>query len=114
MADVPKYFETPQALRDWFTKNAQFESALLVGFYKTSTNTPSITLPEASDEALCVGWHDVARQTLDAKRYTVRFTRRKQDSTWTDVQLKRVAILVAQGKMKPSGLVVFKSRRRET
>jgi uncharacterized protein YdeI (YjbR/CyaY-like superfamily) len=112
MADVPKYFETPQALRDWFAKNGQFESALLVGFYKTSTNTASITLPEASDEALCVGWHDVARQTLDAKRYTVRFTRRKQDSIWTDAQLKRIAILIAQGKMKPTGLAVFKSRKQ--
>lgn len=113
MADVPKYFETRQQLRDWFTKNAQFDSALLVGFYKTSTNTTSITLPEACDEALCVGWHDVARQVLDAKRYTVRFTRRKKDSMWTDVQLKRVAVLIAQKQMKPAGLAVFKSRLRD-
>jgi uncharacterized protein YdeI (YjbR/CyaY-like superfamily) len=113
MADVPKYFETSQQLRDWFTKNAQFDSALLVGFYKTSASTASITLPEACDEALCVGWHDVARMTLDAKRYTVRFTRRKKDSVWTELQLKRAAVLIAQKKMKPAGLAVFKARARD-
>ncbi len=112
MADIPKYYETPNALRDWFAKNAQFEAALLVGFYKTSSNIPSITMDEACDEALCVGWHDVARNTLDAKRYTVRFTRRKPDSAWTEAQVKRVAILVAQGRMKPAGVAIFKLRKQ--
>ncbi len=114
MANVPRYYETPTALRDWFNQNAQFESALLVGFYKASSNIPSITLDEAYDEALCVGWHEVIKQTLDAKRFTVRFTRRKPDSPWTEIQIKRVAILIAQGKMKPAGLALFKLRRKDT
>lgn len=112
MADIPKYFETQQSLRDWFAKNAQFEQVLLVGFHKLSTNTPSVTMAQACDEALCVGWHDVLRQTLDAKRYTVRFTRRKPDSEWSEAEVKRVAVLTAHGKMKPAGLAVFKLRKR--
>lgn len=71
-------------------------------------------MAQACDEALCVGWQDVIRQTLDAKRYTVRFTRRKQDSVWSDAQIKRVAVLTAQGKMKPAGLATFKLRKRES
>jgi uncharacterized protein YdeI (YjbR/CyaY-like superfamily) len=110
MSDAPKYFSSPIELREWFNKNAQFESALLVGFYKTSSGIDSVTMPEAIDEALCVGWLEVARQALDAKRYTVRFTRRKQNSTWTEIHLKRHAVLVAQGRMKPAGMAVFKSR----
>ncbi len=111
MADVPLYFETQQGLRDWFVKNAQYKDSLLVGFYKTSTKIPSINMEQACDEALCVGWQDISRQTLDAKRYTVRFARRKPNTIWTDLHIKRIAILVAQNKIYPAGIAIFKLRK---
>jgi uncharacterized protein YdeI (YjbR/CyaY-like superfamily) len=111
LSDNPKYFETANALRDWYAKHAQFDSALAVGFFKTSTGVPSVTLPESIDEALCVGWVEVLKQSIDDKRYMVRFVRRKQVSVWTELHLKRIPILCATGRMKPAGLAVFKARK---
>lgn len=110
MSDIPKQFESKAALQQWFKKNAAFEPALVVSFLKTSTGLPSVTMPEAIDEALCVGWMEVARQATDSKSYTVRFTRRKQSTVWTEIHLKRFAVLCAQGRMQPAGMAAYKAR----
>jgi uncharacterized protein YdeI (YjbR/CyaY-like superfamily) len=111
MSDIPIQFENSLALRQWFAKNALFETALVVDFYKTSTGLASVNWPEAVDEALCVGWIDGPRQSVSDKKYTVRFTRRKPSSEWTAIHVKRAAVLFAQGRMLPAGLAVFKARK---
>jgi uncharacterized protein YdeI (YjbR/CyaY-like superfamily) len=84
-----------------------------VGFYKKATGRPSITWPESVDEALCVGWIDGLRKTIDAHSYRIRFTPRKPTSTWSAVNIGRVKELTRQGRMRPAGLKAFE-RRTET
>ena len=38
---------------------------LWVGFYKKAPGKPSITWPESVDGALCFGWIDGVRKSLD-------------------------------------------------
>ena len=111
---VPVFFRSPAELRRWFARHHAAEKELFVGFYKKGSGTPSITYAEAVDEALCVGWIDGVRHSLDAERYTNRFTPRRPQSTWSAVNIKRVAALTAEGRMQPAGLAAFAQRKRNT
>ena len=86
---------------------------LWVGFYKKSSGKPSITWPEAVDQALCFGWIDGQRKGIDDVSYTIRFTPRKPRSIWSAVNVKRVGELTAQGLMHPAGLKAFENRTEE-
>jgi uncharacterized protein YdeI (YjbR/CyaY-like superfamily) len=77
----PRFFRDRQALRRWLDRYHESATELWVGFYKVSTGTPSITWPEAVDEALCFGWIDSVRRSLGPDAYTNRFTPRKPEAT---------------------------------
>lgn len=108
--DEPIYFETPAKLRAWFKKNHAKASDLLLGYWKVDSGHASVTWPESVDEALCVGWIDGVRKRIDDERYTIRFTPRRPGSVWSQVNVKRVPELVAEGRMQPAGLAVFEAR----
>ena len=105
------YFRSPAEFRKWLTIHHATERELHVGYYKKSTGKPSMTWPESVDEALCFGWIDGIRRSVDEERYTIRFTPRKRTSTWSSVNIKRVAELTELGLMQPAGLEAFKARR---
>ena len=71
------HFRTPADLRKWFRANHAKATELWVGFYKKDSGRPSITWPESVDEALCVGWIDGIRKSLDDESYMIRFTPRR-------------------------------------
>jgi uncharacterized protein YdeI (YjbR/CyaY-like superfamily) len=106
----PLFFETPAELRDWFDANHETASELWLGSYKKATGKPSVQWSEAVDEALCVGWIDSVRYSLDAERSAQRFTPRRKGSNWSAVNIAKVAELTAQGRMRPAGLAAFESR----
>jgi uncharacterized protein YdeI (YjbR/CyaY-like superfamily) len=104
------FFESPAAFRSWLEQHAATAVELWVGFYKKGTGRPSITWPESVDEALCFGWIDGIRKRIDDHSYAIRFTPRKPRSTWSAVNVKRVAELAEQGRMRPAGLSAFERR----
>jgi uncharacterized protein YdeI (YjbR/CyaY-like superfamily) len=106
----PRVFETPAELRDWFDANHATASELWLGSYKKATGKPSVQWSEAVDEALCVGWIDSVRYSLDAERSAQRFTPRRKGSNWSAVNIAKVAELTAQGRMRPAGLAAFEAR----
>ncbi len=108
----PLFFENAAALRRWFAKHAATSTALAVGFMKKGTGVPSITWPEAVDEALCVGWIDGVRHRIDDARYRIRFTPRRAGSHWSNINIRRVAVLKKAGRMKAAGLAAFKARSK--
>lgn len=79
---------------------------------KVSSGEASITWPEAVDEALCVGWIDGVRRSIDARSYQIRFTPRRPNSHWSAANIARVAALGAEGRMTPAGMAAF-ARRTE-
>ncbi len=110
MASEPVYFATPAELKRWFDAHAAQATQLIVGFMKKDSGHASITWPEAVDEALCVGWIDGVRHRIDDERYKIRFTPRKASSHWSAVNIKRMAVLQAEGRMTPAGLAAFERR----
>jgi len=107
---VPVFFPFPEAFRAWLQKHHDKEQELWVGFHKKSSAKPSSTWPEAVDAALCFGWIDGVRKSLDDDSYTIRFTPRKSRSTWSAVNIKRATELKKLGLMQPAGLRAFEKR----
>jgi uncharacterized protein YdeI (YjbR/CyaY-like superfamily) len=109
----PKFFSTLAAWRTWLEANHANEQELWVGFYKRSSGHPSITWPEAVDGALCFGWIDGVRKSIDAVSYKIRFTPRKPRSAWSAINIKRTTELKRLGLMHASGLAAFEKREEK-
>jgi uncharacterized protein YdeI (YjbR/CyaY-like superfamily) len=106
----PTFFATAAEFRAWLAAHHNTSRELWVGFYKKGSGVPSITWPEAVDEALCVGWIDGVRKRIDDVSYANRFTPRKPRSNWSAVNIARVAELTRLGRMQPAGLQAFERR----
>ena len=104
------FFRSPSDFRKWFEKN-HAAAELWVGFYKKDSGKPSITWPESVDEALCFGWIDGIRKSVDEVSYKIRFTPRRQGSIWSSVNIKRVTALTDEKRMRPAGAKAFAARR---
>lgn len=107
----PTFFKKQSDLRKWFGKHHAKKQELLAGFYKKDSGKPSITWPESVDEALCFGWIDGIRKSIDDVSYTIRFTPRRARSTWSAVNIKRAGELTAKGLMRAPGLKAFEARQ---
>ena len=108
---TPTFFRTPADLRKWFRKNHATATELWIGFYKVGSGKPSVTWPQAVDEALCCGWIDGIRKTIDEDSYKIRFTPRRPRSVWSAVNIKRVKVLSDEKRMLPAGRKAFEARR---
>ena len=82
-------------------------------FLQKGSGRPSITWPESVDEALCVGWIDGLRKTIDAESYKIRLTPRKATSNWSSVNIGRAQKLIRLGRMRPVGVEAFERRKKE-
>ena len=106
----PKFFESPAKFRAWLKANHLKCTELWVGFRKKHTGLPSITWPESVDQALCFGWIDGVRKSLDESSYMIRFTPRRAGSTWSQINIRRARELERLGLMQSSGRKAFESR----
>jgi len=104
------FFPTPAYFRKWLAKHHATASTLWVGYYKKDSGRPSITWPESVDEALCFGWIDGLRKSVDEISYTLRFTPRKPRSVWSSINVARAKAMIAEGRMRPAGLAAFEAR----
>jgi uncharacterized protein YdeI (YjbR/CyaY-like superfamily) len=107
---APFFFESPAALRAWFARHHERATELWLGYRKRHTGKPSVTWPESVDEALCVGWIDGVRKSIDASTCKIRFTPRKPGSIWSAVNVERAKMLEAEGRMRAAGRVAFAKR----
>ncbi len=110
MVDPITFFPTPASFRKWLRRNHATVPELWVGYYKKQTGKPSLTWPESVDEALCFGWIDGIRKSIDAESYRIRFTPRRRASIWSAVNIKRVQILTNEKRMQPAGRAAFAAR----
>ena len=105
------FFSQPSEFRKWLEKNHDKETELVVGFYKVGSGKPSITWSQSVDQALCFGWIDGVRKSIDGDSYTIRFTPRKSSSIWSAVNIAKIKELTKNGLMHPSGLAAFNKRQ---
>lgn len=106
----PVFFKTPADFREWLEKNHDKHSELIVGYYKKHTKKPSITWPESVQQALCFGWIDGVRRSIDEESYTIRFTPRNPKSNWSKVNLNYMDELLANNLVHPAGKHKYDNR----
>lgn len=107
---APIFFSTENEFRKWLEKNHDKETELHVGFYKVKSGKPSMTWSQSVDQALCFGWIDGVKHTIDEESYQIRFTPRRKTSIWSAVNIKKVETLTKQGLMHEAGLNSFEHR----
>ena len=103
----PVFFRTAAAFRSWLETNHSQSSELWLGLHKKQSGKPSVTYSEAVDEALCFGWIDGVRNSINSASYRIRFTPRKAKSQWSAVNIRRVEQLIAASRMMAAGLKAF-------
>ncbi len=112
MGDVI-FFSDHDAFSNWLDAHHTDAREVWVGYFRKSTGRANLTWSASVDAALCFGWIDGIRKSIDGDSYKIRFTPRKPNSAWSAVNVKKVEMLSQQGKMHSVGLGLFNSRSDE-
>jgi uncharacterized protein YdeI (YjbR/CyaY-like superfamily) len=93
-----------QQWRQWLEENHRSKQAVWLVHYKKKSGVPTISWSEAVDEALCFGWIDSVRKTLDSETFVQFFSKRKPNGTWSRVNKEKIRQLIEAGLMTQAGL----------
>ena len=96
-------FRTEAALATWMKANHARQTELWLKIHKKGSGLPTVTPAQALDVALCWGWIDGIRKSLDAQSFLQRYTPRRARSLWSQINRDHVARLTAAGRMTPHG-----------
>lgn len=111
MTEKAKFFESTTEFRSWLKEHHKKEDVLWVGYYKVSTGKSSMRWEESVKEALCFGWIDGLRKSINEESYKIRFTPRKPDSHWSRKNVEMVEELIKEDRMQPAGMEAYKQRK---
>lgn len=107
---APRFFRSPEEFRAWLARRHDQRFELWVGYWKKGTGEPSMTWAESVDVALCFGWIDGIRKSIDERRYKIRFTPRRPKSHWSARNLARMDDLLKADLVAPAGLAAYRNR----
>jgi uncharacterized protein YdeI (YjbR/CyaY-like superfamily) len=106
-------FITPKDLGRWIKENHAYESELWVKIYKKSTGIQSVTWNDVVIEALCWGWIDGVKKSIDDQAYLQRITPRKMRSNWSKKNTEHAERLISESRMMESGLVHIRAAKAD-
>ena len=89
--------------REWLELNHNNKQAVWLIFYKKKSPNHNLNWSESVDEALCFGWIDSVKKTIDSERFKQYFSKRKAKSNWSKVNKDKVESLIEQGLMAEGG-----------
>ncbi|MBP1838863.1 YdeI/OmpD-associated family protein [Formosa algae] len=104
MTDVEDFCPTnKQDWRTWLELHHKNKAAVWLIFYKKNTPNYNLSWSESVDEALCFGWIDSTKKTIDKDRYKQYFCKRKAKSNWSKINKNKVTTLIDEGLMTEAG-----------
>ncbi|MFT6988128.1 MAG: hypothetical protein ACJASL_000088 [Paraglaciecola sp.] len=106
-------FVTPGDLGQWLKLNYASENELWVKIYKKKTGIQSVTWDDVVIEALCWGWIDGVKKSIDDQAYLQRMTPRKTRSNWSKRNTEHGERLISEGRMMESGLVHIRAAKAD-
>jgi len=106
-------FETSSDLARWLEVNHDIESELWIKVFKKSANVSSVTWDDVVVEALCWGWIDGIKKSLDESAYLQRITPRKAKSSWSKRNRQHVERLIKEGRMREAGMLHVRSAQAD-
>ena len=93
------YVTTREEWRAWLAENHDSKSEIWLVSYQKKAGRPSVPYSAAVEEALCFGWIDSTRKSLDHERFAQRFTPRRKRSSFSQTNKERLARLLENGKV---------------
>jgi uncharacterized protein YdeI (YjbR/CyaY-like superfamily) len=97
----------------WLADNHGTTDGVWVKIAKKGAVTKSVTLLEALDVALCYGWIDSHRKGLDENHYLQRYSPRRPKGTWSRVNVDKVEVLIAAGRMREPGFAAIEAAKAD-
>lgn len=97
------YPTSRQEWRQWLLENHSSKRSIWLVQYKVKSGKPTLSWSEAVDEALCFGWIDSTRKTLDKDSFIQFFCPRKPKSIWSKINKAKIERLIEEGLMTPAG-----------
>ena len=104
-------FQGKSAWISWLKKNCDKSTGVWLRLAKKDSGIPSVTYAEAVETALCFGWIDGQAQRLDDEYFLQRFTPRKRNSIWSQVNRAKALDLIDRGLMQPAGLAAIEQAK---
>lgn len=98
--------------RKWLEQNHNQKDSVWVICYKKKAGKPTVAWSDAVEEALCFGWIDSRRNSLDDDRFIQHFSKRRPNSTWSGINKQKVKRLTQEGLMTAAGLAVIEVAKR--
>ncbi|OPY29140.1 MAG: hypothetical protein A4E28_01050 [Methanocella sp. PtaU1.Bin125] len=102
------YCSTREEWRAWLERNHDKSKGIWLIYYKKGSGKPRVPYDDAVEEALCFGWIDSTVRRIDDEKYVQRFTPRKPDSGWSELNTRRMEHLIKDGRMTTAGLAKFR------
>ena len=109
----PRRFATQRAFETWLRKNHASSDGVWLLIAKPGADKPTITYPEAVEVALCYGWIDGPKKSIDTHHWLQRFTPRRVRSLWSKANRAKAEALIRSGRMLPSGLAEIDRARSD-
>ena len=97
-------FPSSAAWVKWLEGNHASSEGVWLKIAKKASGITTITIQDAIEAALCFGWIDGQRQSFDEHWFLQRFTPRRPNSRWSQINRDKVVSLIARGHMRPAGL----------
>ena len=92
-----------QEWREWLLENHNKKQSIWLVHYNKKSNMPSVSWSDAVDEALCFGWIDSTRKSLEIDKFIQFFTKRKPTSVWSKINKEKIERLKQEGLLMPAG-----------
>ena len=106
-------FETQTDWEVWIRKHVGDEIGLWLKIAKKASGKVSVNYSEALDVALCYGWIDGQKRSYDEQYFLQKFTPRRSKSLWSKINVEKIAVLEAAGRMKPAGLAAVAAAKAD-
>jgi len=97
----------------WLDAHVDLQAGVWLKIAKKGSGVPSLTSDEAVDVGLCFGWISGQRKSLDEVYYLQKYVPRRPRSRWSQVNVAKVAELIAAGRMRPSGLAEVEAAKAD-
>lgn len=101
------YAPSRNAWREWLKKHHRSAHEIWLVYFKKNSGKSRVAYSDAVEEALCFGWIDSIVKRIDERKYAQRFTPRKPNSQWSEMNRERIHRLIAAKLMTPAGLAVY-------
>jgi uncharacterized protein YdeI (YjbR/CyaY-like superfamily) len=109
----PRRFATQRAFESWLRKNCSTSDGIWLLIAKAGAEKATVTYPEALEVALCYGWIDGQKKSVDAQHWLQRFSPRRARSLWSKVNRAKAEALIESGRMQPTGMAEIDRARAD-